>query len=149
MKKNSNFIVKNKRNYFDYEIIEKFETGICLKGHEVKSVRKKEINIRASYVKIIKNEAYLSGVSISSFQKQNQNKEKENREIKLLLHKKQIFKIMSKTKEKRLTTIVLKVYLKQALIKVQIALAKGKKKYEKKQVLKERSIKREIKKGLY
>lgn len=136
----------NKKAYFDYEILEKYEAGIALFGWEVKSIKSTNFNITAAYVFPRDYELILVGMRVGllngSFV---QDKNLETRNRKLLLKKSEILGIISKTKAKGTTMIPLEVYLNdRGLIKVLIATVRGKKKYEKKSKVKERDQKHEI-----
>ena len=136
--------IENRKAYHDYEIIEKVESGIVLKGSEVKALREGRGNLKDSYAKVINGEMYLFNFYISpypnSFEKINPLRKK-----KLLLHKKQIIKWKQKMEEKGLTIVPLSVYFNnEGFAKVELALVKGKKLYDKRKAIKERYIKREI-----
>lgn len=143
-------ITNNKRANFDYFLEKKIEAGIELKGSEVKAIRLGKININEAYVsKRGNNELYLINSLIGYPNDSNTNNSYfthlEKRERRLLLHKKEILSLISKMQEQKLTIIPVKVYFKDQLIKVEIALAKGKKLYDKRQTIKERDILRKIK----
>lgn len=134
---------KNKKAFFDYEILEKFETGIQLTGTEVKSIKGSHISIKEAFVKIIGNEVYLVNSHIAEYLQGNRNNHEPTRSRKLLMHRKQIDRLIGKIKEAGLTLVPLLVYQKDRLIKIEIGLAKGKKSHDKRQSIKERDIKRE------
>ena len=146
-------LITNKKAYFDYEILEKFEAGIALLGMEVKSLKMNKANIVGAYVVIKHHEAFLLNASISPYQPQNTSPDYDpQRTRKLLLQTKEIDYLSGKIKQQGLTLIPLKVYNKNGLIKVEIALVKGKKKFDKREVVKKREIKKRIeriKKGEY
>lgn len=137
----------NKKAKFEYELLDTFEAGIVLEGGEVKSIRDGRLSLRESYVKIEKNEIWLTGCHISvpacvpSFLRFD-----EKRDKKLLMHRKEITKLLSKVKEKGLTLIVTRVYQpnNSKKIKCEVALAKGKRTFDKKQAIRERDISREM-----
>lgn len=137
-------IANNKRAYFDYFVSDQIEAGIVLEGSEVKSVRAGGVNINESYVKIINGEIFLINSYIKPFEKTSAYIPEDRRNRKLLLSKREINKYQREVMEKGLTIIPLRVYLKDNLIKVQIGLGKGKKLYDKRETLKEKSIQREI-----
>lgn len=138
-------LAENKKAYFDYQILETFEAGIALSGQEVKSVRLGRIDLRASYVVIQKGEAWLLNASIAPYQPKNISTDyNPTRSRKLLLHKKEINSLIGKSREKGLTLVPLKVYTKGAQIKLEFALAKGKKQFEKREKIKKREIERTI-----
>jgi len=139
--KNSNnikVVARNKKAFYDYEILEKFEAGIELKGSEVKALRASRVNLKESFVKIIKNEIFLLNAHISYFETVNIHyKPDERRARKLLLHRKEIDKLIGKVSKDGLTIVALMIYFNHKnLAKVQIALAKGKKLHDKRETLK-------------
>ncbi len=140
-------IARNKKAWHDYEIIETFEAGIALKGSEVKSIRMGKMNLKDSYVRIIKSEAMLVGSHISYPQTANPHyRPDEKRDRKLLLHRKEIDKLIGKVSREGLTIVALSVYLsKKNLVKVQIALARGKNVHDKRETLKKKEADREAK----
>lgn len=136
--------IENRKARHDYEIIEKTEAGIVLKGPEVKSLREGRANLKDSYGKVINGEMFLFNFYISPYPN---SLEKINplRKKKLLLHKKQILKWGQRAEEKGLTIVPLSVYFNEnGIAKVEIALARGRKIYDKRKVIKERELKREI-----
>lgn len=135
-------IARNKKAWHDYEIIETFEAGIALKGSEVKSIRMGKMNLKDSYVRIIKSEAMLVGSHISYPQTANPHyRPDEKRDRKLLLHRKEIDKLIGKVSREGLTIVALSVYLsKKNLVKVQIALARGKNVHDKRETLKKKRL---------
>lgn len=140
-------IARNKKAWHDYEILETFEAGIALQGSEVKSIRMGKINLKDSYVRIIKSEAILVGSHISFPQTANPHyRPDEKRDRKLLLHRKEIDKLVGKVSREGLTIVALSVYLSQKnLVKVQIALARGKNIHDKRETLKKKEADREAK----
>ena len=138
-------VARNKKAYHDYEILEKFEAGLSLQGSEVKALRSGRVNLKDSFVKIIKNEAFLMNAHISYFETTNAHyKPDERRPRKLLLHKKQIVKLMQKSATEGLAIVPLSLYFNHKnLAKVQIALAKGKKLHDKRETLKKRQADRD------
>jgi len=135
----------NKKVHFNYNLFDKYEVGITLLGGEVKAIRKGGIDLSQSYAKIIDGEVYLINASISVEGKKNYL---PTRSRKLLLHKDQIISIQSKIKAKKLTLVPTKVYTKGRLIKAEIALAKSKLKFDKKEAIKKKDIEREIEREL-
>lgn len=139
-------IVKNKKAYFDYEILDKYTAGIVLLGSEVKSIRNKDVSIKEAYCHIIDGEMWLKGLHISHFKQSGiyQNHE-PLRDRKLLLNKKEITKLHEKVSQKGLTIIPLRVIITNTgFIKIDIGLAKGKNNFDKRSSLKEKDLKREI-----
>ncbi len=139
-----NIILKNKKIYQNYTIIKKYQAGIILYGWEIQAIKKKNININNSYVKITKKKIpYLIGVKITPLQKTNQNKFK-TRKIKILLKKKEIVSILNKIKTKKYTLISISLIIKKVWYKIIIGLSKGRKKYNKKKYIKEKNFKKNI-----
>ena len=138
-------IAENKKAYFDYEILEKFEAGIVLTGQEVKSIRSGRINLAGSYVILDKEEVFLLNAQIPPYQPKNAPPDYDPaRARKLLLNKSEIKYLVGKAQEKRLTLIPLRVYTKKGKIKLEFGLGKGRKKASKKELLRKRDIEREI-----
>lgn len=138
-------LLENKKARFDYEILEKLEAGLELIGREVKSLRNKQGSLAGSRAIVRGGEAYLVGMTISPYQIKNRPKEViEQRTIKLLLTKKEINYLAGKAEEKGLTIIPLSIYTLGKKIKAEIGLARGKKKYEKREKIKKRNTEREI-----
>ncbi|MBU2545217.1 SsrA-binding protein SmpB [Patescibacteria group bacterium] len=142
-------LANNKKAVFDYEILEKFEAGIVLNGQEVKSIRNGNISLKGSYVIIRGEEPYLVGSNIPPYQPKNTSSEYDpERMRKLLLNKKEISYLIGKTRERGLTLVPLKVYTKYARIKLEFGIGKGKKKIDKREVIKKRDIDRDIKREI-
>jgi SsrA-binding protein len=140
---------ENKKGLFDYEVLERFEAGLVLFGQEVKSIKTGHINLSGSYVTIRGSEPYLLGVKVPPYQPNNAGSGyNEERERKLLLNKKEIDYLIGKTKVKGFSLIPLKVYDKSGRIKLEFGLAKGKKKYDKKEKIKKRDVERETNREL-
>jgi len=148
MKTGIKSVAKNKKAFHDYFIIEEFEAGIELFGTEVKSIRAGSVNLKDSYVDIKNGEAFALGVHISPYEKGNIFNRDPLRPKKLLLHKKEILRLFGKSKEDGLTIIPLEIYLSGSLAKLKIALAKGKKLYDKRNTEAEKSAKRNIERTL-
>lgn len=139
----------NKKALFDYEVLSSYEAGIILEGHEVKSVRAKHVNLKWAYVSLISGKATLIGCHISPYEHMGNKKAIDpTRPREVLIHKKDKEYLASKQKEKGNSIVPLEIYLKWSLAKVRIALVKGRKQYEKKQVLKERDLDREAKSAM-
>lgn len=143
-KNNSNEIIKNKKARFDYEIIETFEAGIVLRGTEVKSLRQKRVSIQEAYAKIIKNEIFVTGLTISHYENGNRFNHEPDRDRKLLLHRQEIKRLIGKLKEKGFTLVPLSLYFKIGKIKMELGLAKGKAVYDKRKVIRERDLDRDM-----
>ena len=141
-------IANNKKVYHEYFIEDTFEAGIVLVGCEVKSVKAGGISLVDSFVNIKNGEVFLKNTYIKPFEKTTAFVPDARRDRKLLLNKREIQKLIRGTKEKGYTIVATKVYLKKNLVKVEIALAKGKKLYDKKETLKQKSIEKEIKQAI-
>ncbi len=141
-------ICTNKRASFEYFILDKFEAGIKLKGTEIKSIREGKCNINDAYVIIKNGKIYILNMNIAKYEKGNIFNHDELRTRELLLHKHEINKLASKIKLDGLTIVATKAYFKDALVKIEIALAKGKKTEDKRQSIKERDSNRDIQKEL-
>jgi len=127
-----------------YQILEKLEAGINLYGAEVKAVRLGHADLTGSHVRIMGNEAYLINARIFPYQYSRPENYDEQRTRKLLLHKKEIIALKSKTDGQNLALVPLSIYTTKSFIKVEIALGKGKKQYDKKEAIKKKDIQREI-----
>lgn len=137
-------LIRNKKALFDYEILEKFEAGIILTGAEVKSLRLAQGSLKGAYLIFPDGKPLIKGFSISKYEFLNSTNYEPLREKALLLNQKEIKKLLQYENNTGLTVIPLDVYLKNGLIKVTIAVAKGRKMHDKKQVLKERSEKKRV-----
>lgn len=148
-KESGKTIAKNRRAFHDYEILETFEAGIELTGTEVRSLRDNNAQLTDAFALIRNGEAWLNNLHIPPFLQGNLANPDPDRKRKLLLHKKQIRYLAEKTQEKGLAVVPLKIYFNDRnLVKVEIALAHGKKLYDKRTSLKERDVKREIDRAL-
>ena len=136
----------NRKARFDYEIEDEYETGIALKGTEIKSIRNGKANIKDSYAIIRNNELYLLNSNISLYEEGNRFNHEETRTRKLLMHKREIMKLKDKIEKEGYTLIPLKMYFKGSKLKVLIGLAKGKKNYDKREAIKKRDTEREMQK---
>jgi len=142
-------LAENKKAYFNYQILEKFEAGIVLQGQEVKSLKTRGINLAGSYVVIKNEEMFWIGAKIPPYQPKNVPADyRPDRSRKLLLQKKEIRRLIGKAKEKGLTLIPLKVYTKNAKIKLAFGVAKGKRKVDKRELIKKRETERNIEREL-
>jgi len=137
-------ICQNRKAYHDYHIEETFEAGIALSGTEVKSLREGKANVKDSYVIIKDHEVFLLSCHISHYSHGNIMNHDPLRTRKLLLHRKEINKLWGKTAMRGFTLIPLKIYFKGPVAKVEIALARGKKLFEKRETIKEKDARREI-----
>ena len=146
---NMKTIATNRKANFEYFIISTFEAGIVLKGSEVKSIRLGHTNLQDSFITFDKNsECFIKNMHITNYKDATIDKLDEKRSRKLLLNKQEIKKIMSKVQEKGFTCIPLKVYLKDNLVKLEIAIAKGKHTYDKKATIAQRDIERDTQRQL-
>jgi SsrA-binding protein len=141
-------VSNNKKAYHDYFILDTYEAGIELKGTEIKSVRKGSANLKDAFIKIKDNEAYIENMHIAPYEQGNRFNHDPRRTRKLLLHKKEIRKLQKEVKENGLTIVPTKLYFNTSKAKLEIALARGKKLYDKRQDLKAKDAKRDIEKAL-
>ena len=142
-KESVKLIANNKKAYHDYFLEEKYEAGIELHGTEVKSIRMGNCSIKEAFVRIQNGEVYIYGMHVSPYEKGNIFNKDPLRPKKLLMHKTEIRKLVGKLAEQGYTLVPVEVYLKGSLVKVQIALAKGKKLYDKRQDIAKKDMKRE------
>ena len=141
--------IKNKKAFYDYEILERYEAGIELKGSEVKSLREGKANLRDSFVRIENGEAFLFNAYIAPYSHGGLFNHEPTRKRKLLLHKSEIKRLLGKSMEKGLTIIPLRIYFNErGRVKVEIALAKGKKLYDKRETIKRREQEREARRAM-
>lgn len=141
-------LASNRRARHDYEILETFEAGIALLGTEVKSARQGRIQLKDSYVEVREGEAYLVGAHISPYSHGNRQNHEPDRPRKLLLHRREVDRIFGRTTIHGQTCVPLAVYLKGNRIKLEIALAKGKKLYDKRLAEKKKILDREAAEAL-
>lgn len=134
----------NRKAPFDYQLLDHFEAGINLFGAEVKAVREGHVDLSGSFVRFLGSEAYLVNANIFPYKYARPESYDERRTRKLLLHKKEIISLKSKMEGSSLTIVPISVYTTHGLIKVELALAKSKKKFEKRESIKKRDINREI-----
>ncbi len=138
-------LVQNKKVLFDYEILEKLEAGLKLRGFEVKSLRNGRGSLRGAYIIMRGGEAFVVGMNVPPYQSANTPKEYDpNRPRKLLLNKKEIATLVGFEKQKGLTIVPLSVYNKHSTLKLEIVVGRGKKKYDKRETIKRRDAEREI-----
>ncbi len=148
-KDTSNISIKNRKAFHEYEVLEKFIAGIRLTGTEIKSLRAGKANLSDSYCAFHEGELFIIGMHISEYYWGNLNNHDPLAERKLLLKKKELYKLDRKVKETGLTIIVLKVFINdRGLAKAEIALAKGKKQYDKRETLKMKDHDREMDRAL-
>lgn len=144
MKESQRVNINNKQINFKYEIIEKIECGIELKGTEVKSIREGSCNLKDSFAILKKFQIIVKNIHISPYDKGNINNVNPTRDRKLLLHKLEILKISNYIKQGGYTLIPARIYLKGRYVKVELAICKGKKLYDKRASLKEKEALREV-----
>ena len=144
MEQNIKIIKQNKKAYHDYFIEDTYECGIALAGTEVKSIRLGHVNLKDSFASLKSGEVVLIGMHISPYEKGNIFNKDPLRDRKLLMHKAEIRRLIGKIKEDGYSLVPLKVYLKGSLVKVEIALARGKKNYDKRNAIAEKEAKRRI-----
>lgn len=142
-KETKKLIANNKKVYHDYFLEEKFEAGIALAGTEVKSLRMGKGSIKEAFIRIENGEVILYGMHISPYEKGNIFNKDPLRPKKLLMHKKEIQKLLGKIAQKGYTIVPVEVYFKGSLVKVEVALARGKKLYDKRQDIAKKDMKRE------
>jgi SsrA-binding protein len=142
---NTKNIAQNKKARHDYEILETYEAGLVLHGTEVKSLREGRANLKDSYAAVQNEEVWLYGVHISPYSHGNINNHTPERDRKLLLHRKEIRKLIGKTKQTGLTLVPLQLYFNKGKVKVQLALVRGKKEYDKRATIAKNESDRELK----
>ncbi len=133
-------IAQNKRGRFDYELLDSYEAGISLTGSETKSIRNGDVSLKDSYISFIKDEVYWQNGHISVYTMSSYNNHDPGRNRKLLLNRIEIDKIYRAMREKSLSCIPLSLYWKGGRIKIKIALAKGKKRHDKRESIKKRDV---------
>ena len=136
--------ITNKKAFFDHTILERLEAGIALHGAEVKAVKSGHADLSGSYVRIIGDEAFLINAKIFPYEFSRPEGFDENRTRKLLLHRQEIVVLKTKTAGAGLTIVPISLYLKSGLIKIQIAIAKSKKAWDKKQAIKKQDLERDL-----
>lgn len=141
-------IAKNRKAHFQYEILEKFETGIVLTGTEVKSIRNRDVSINESFAHIDNGEVFIYEMHIGQYKQGNRENHEPKRIRKLLLHKREISKIIGKVKQKGYTMVPLSLYFKEGRVKVEIALVRGKTNVDKREDIKKRDVEREIQRAM-
>jgi len=136
-------VATNRKARFEYQLLETFEAGLVLKGTEIKSVRRGQISLQEAYVRTDGKQAWLVGAHIAPYEHASAFQHDPDREKKLLLNKHEIRELYDAVRIKGLTIIPVRVYLKGGRAKVEIAIAKGKKKYDKREAIKKRDFERE------
>ena len=137
-------IIQNRKARHDYAILDCYEAGIQLLGTEVKSLRLGRANLKDSYARVEQNEAFLHNLHINEYEQGNQYNHEPTRRRKLLLHKHEINRLRSRVEERGLTLVPLKLYFKRGKVKVELAVAKGKREYDRRQDIAKRDAQREM-----
>ncbi len=137
-------ISQNKKAFHDFEITERFEAGMVLLGTEVKSLREGRANLKDCYAKVKRNEVFVYGLHISPYTHASYDNHDPERVRKLLLHRSEIKRLLGKTQERGFSLIPLKLYFRMGKVKIEIALAKGKKEYDKRESIKRKEDAREL-----
>lgn len=149
MKREEKLIAKNKKAFHEYEVLDRYEAGLVLTGTEVRSLRENNCQLTDSFALVRNGEVWLHNVHIAPFAQGNINNPDPDRKRKLLLHKKEIRELQEAIREKGMAVVPLKMYFAEnSLVKVQIAIAKGKKLYDKRQSMAERDSRREMERAV-
>lgn len=148
MSEGRKIITTNRKARHDYELLDTYEAGLVLTGSEIKSIRAGHVNIREGYVQVRDDELWLLNVHITEYEQAGQYGHEPLRPRKLLLHRREIERITSQVQEKGLTIIPTQLYLVNGRAKIEIALARGKRKYDKRAALRERESQRQIERTL-
>ncbi len=148
MAKNSGISIVNRKAYHDYHIEESLEVGIVLKGSEIKSIREGKVSLRDAYAKPENGELWLFNSHIASYDAASYNTHQPTRPRKLLLHKEEIDRLTKRVAQRGLTLVPLKLYIKHGIAKVEIGVGKGKKIYDKREVIVRRETERQIERAL-
>jgi len=141
-------ITVNRQARRDYDVLERYEAGIALRGTEVKSLRAGRANLKDSYARVVNGELFLLGAHISEYEQGNRHNHDPKRDRKLLLHKREIVRLNSKISERGLTLVPLRMYFKRGKAKVELGLARGKKMPSKREELRRRVLDREMERAL-
>lgn len=141
-------VASNRKAYHEYFIEDTFEAGVALTGTEIKSVRAGQVNLRDSYAVIKDGELWLMNVHIAAYRGGSYFNHDPRRERKLLMHRREINRLLGKVQEKGFTIVPLRVYLKDNVAKVELALARGKKQYDKRAALHEKESRREVERAV-
>lgn len=141
-------IAVNKKVFHDYELFDKYEAGLVLLGTEIKSIRRGKVQLKESFVSFVNGEAYIKGMNIAQYDFGNRFNHDEFRERKLLLHRQQINKLAAKVKIQGFTVVPLRLYLQDGRAKLEIALARGKSLYDKREDDKVKTMERDARKAM-
>lgn len=147
-KKDPNAIATNRRASHDYFIEETYEAGIVLQGTEIKSIRAGRVNLKDSFARVHNGEVFIYNMHISPYEQGNRFNHDPVRTRKLLLHKKEINKLIGQTQQKGYAIVPLKLYIKNGFAKLLIGIGKGKKLYDKREDLKQKAMKREVERAM-
>jgi len=137
-------VAENRKARFDYNILETYKVGLVLEGNEVKSIRQGSVNLKDSFGKVENEEVWIYGMHVSPYQRADKRKINPIRPRKVLLQKRELLKLIGRVAEKGLTLVPLKVFLDGNWVKLELGLAKAKRKYEKRESLRRKEVKREI-----
>jgi SsrA-binding protein len=141
---NHRVIARNKKATHDFQILDRFEAGLVLRGTEVKSIRLGRVNLKEAYARIKNDEVWLVGMHITPYEHGNIWNHESRRDRKLLMHARQIRRLRVKVEQRGLTLVPLEVYFKQHLVKITVALAQGKRQYDKRDTIQKNDQKREV-----
>ena len=144
----ASLIARNKKARFDYEVLDAYEAGIALLGSEVKSLRNRDVSINEAFVRPREGELWVLGMNIKPYKQANIQNHEPLRARKLLLHRREITRIVGKSAERGHTIVPLKLYWKHGVAKVRIGIVRGRKKYDKREVIKKREAKREMQRAV-
>ena len=137
--------IKNKKAYYDYEIVEKLVAGMQLTGTEIKSIRQGKVSLRDSYCFFMKNELWLKGMRVSVYDQGSYNNHEPYRDRKLLLNRRELNKLEKRTREKGFTIVALRLFIGDTgYAKLEIGLARGRKQYDKREAIKRKDLKRDL-----
>jgi len=148
MKNDSRSLAKNRKAEFEYFLLERFEAGISLQGSEIKSVRAGQVSLQEAYVQVSENEAWLKDAHIATYNPASYTNHDPKRQRQLLLNKREIKELWTSVKQKGVSVVPVRMYLKNGRAKLEIALAKGKKLYDKRNELEKKDIERDISRTL-
>jgi SsrA-binding protein len=143
-KENEKVVTTNRKARHDYEIIDSMEAGIVLLGSEIKAIRESRVNLTDTYARFKQGELWLIGMHISPYTKAAMENHEPLRDRKLLMHKQELKRLNRQVEEKGVTLIPLKIYFRKHLVKVELGLARGKRKYDKRAAIAERDVKRDM-----
>jgi SsrA-binding protein len=142
-------VADNRRARYDYELLDRFEAGVMLTGTEVKSLREGRVQLAQAYAEIRDGELWLVGASIDEYAQGNVANHRPDRDRKLLLHRREIDALVAKTREKGLTVVPTRLYFKDGRVKLELALARGKDRGDKRRTIADRDAKRQMERALH